>query len=62
MIRDFIERVEVARDTVKRQAADVQLKRVQRVWRKRACFVCNRRISCGHREPAVDLAELEARG
>lgn len=31
------------------------------VWRARPCFICGRRGMCSHREPEVDLAELEAR-
>ena len=30
------------------------------VWEVRPCYVCGKCGNCGHREPAVEFAELEA--
>lgn len=35
---------------------------LQLLWSVRPCFLCRDTGNCGHREPEVDLAELEAAG
>ena len=30
------------------------------IWQSRACYICREYGECNHREPRVELAELEA--